>query len=239
MKSGKRRLLNAQGHTHPRSPPVTTPSRELNVSTLAKVVASSVTPIYFPLTPDHHLLHVVSLNIIRAVLTNYLIVTSVPLSTSDFCSAKRVFAPSHHSHDHGIVNELPAALRPTKLQQQIPHVGWIDLFPSPKLRDNLILAVEKLDQEELLFDLLGMTMNHLCGGTDYDAGNGGSTSEVESWIGEPGLVSWSDPWDIGGWEVSDRFVRKWGGLLRGCEDVVRAANKWRDRRGDEALVVEV
>ncbi|PMD59902.1 uncharacterized protein K444DRAFT_722745 [Hyaloscypha bicolor E] len=56
-----------------------------------------------------------------------------------------------------IVGFLPESLIPTSLQQQTPHFSWIDLFPSRKLRDNLISAfVEGLiDEGGLVADLTG------------------------------------------------------------------------------------
>lgn len=56
---------------------------------------------------------------------------------------------------------------------------------------------------------------------------------------ELGILSWSDPWDISGWEFTEKFVSKWGFLLQGCPDVVNAANRWRALRGEEPLVVEL
>ena len=53
-----------------------------------------------------------------------------------------------------------------------------------------------------------------------------------------GFVVWGDPWLMSGWEVTEGFVGKWGFLLKGCPDVVEAANRWREVRGEERLVVE-
>ena len=53
-----------------------------------------------------------------------------------------------------------------------------------------------------------------------------------------GLLVWGEPWEVGSWEVSEGFVGRWGFLLRGCGEMVRATNGWREGRGEEALVVE-
>lgn len=56
---------------------------------------------------------------------------------------------------------------------------------------------------------------------------------------ELGIVAWSDPWLPCGWEITEGFARKWSFLLKGCSDVVFAANQWRERRDEEPLVVEI
>jgi hypothetical protein len=73
------------------------------------------------------------------------------------------------------------------------------------------------------------------------AGREGSEEIVRepSAVQELGLISWAEPWDIDGWEMTEAFVRKWGVLLRGCRDVIEAPNKWRRLRGEAELVVEL
>ncbi|KAJ5632712.1 hypothetical protein N7490_009051 [Penicillium lividum] len=41
------------------------------------------------------------------------------------------------SHDN---IEMPLSLRPTKIQRTVPHHPWLDFFPLPRMRDNLIEA---------------------------------------------------------------------------------------------------
>ncbi|CAM1505972.1 Fc.00g116090.m01.CDS01 [Cosmosporella sp. VM-42] len=237
--------------------------------------------LYFPLTPDHHLLHVVSLNVTRAILTNYSIICSIPLPTTSFCSVRRIFklpAPHDILSGHNTIADttalnslLPPSLMPTQLQQQVPHLGWVDLFPSPQLRDNLILALEtcQIDEDDFVMDLMGDVYDSLCCTGENEGGdpeqsdsrnidsvyfttqmdprvtttdNGTPTRPPDSgnsWTGEPGLLSWSDPWEISGWELTERFAKKWGYLLQSCPDVITAANKWRMIRGEQPLVVEV
>ncbi|KAK5991097.1 hypothetical protein PT974_09375 [Cladobotryum mycophilum] len=240
------------------------------------MIPQADTALYFPITPDHRLLHVVAVNVSRAVLTNYFIITSIAPSSSDCCSGRRVLElecpvdsmACPDPYRDGSVSQIPfpPSLVPTKLQQSIPHAGWVDLFPSPQLRDNLILAMEEfsIDADELMDDLTGSLFDDLacsvgCDPKDLppqlddandpllaieqepfeEAREDSPSSEKRASSGEIGIVSWSDPWDISGWEVTDRFVAKWGFLLQGCPDVVAAANNWRDLRGEEPLVVEL
>ncbi|RSL88527.1 hypothetical protein CEP51_001683 [Fusarium floridanum] len=236
-----------------------------------KVVADTATApvsstVYFPLTRDSQLLHVIAFNVSRAILTNYFILSVIPLETTRFCSVCRVFTLPAPGAEVEVT--LPASLMPTPLQEQIPHPGWVDLFPSPKLRDNLILALQEYDIDEDVFmmDLVGEAFESLCLTSDEDeeqsAAMVGSECSDErqpppvalptgesdtitpaksanSWIGESGIISWSDPWDTEGWEVTESFAKKWGFLLIGCEDVVNAANKWRESRGENPLTVKI
>ncbi|KAH7141106.1 hypothetical protein EDB81DRAFT_948784 [Dactylonectria macrodidyma] len=232
----------------------------------------------FPLTRDAQLLHVISLNVSRAVMTNYVIISSIPLLTSRFCAFPRVFTlPSPEdmllwsASGAGVNFTLPPALMPTQIQQQIPHHGWVDLFPYPRLRDNLILALQadRLDEDAFMMDLVGEALGSLCGTgevageevtrldpsdpkemhsgseldpTSIDSGEKAATDDPkqkETWSGDPGLVSWSDPWDINGWEITEAFAEKWAFLLQGCGDVLVATNVWRDIRGEDPLKVKV
>ena len=47
-----------------------------------------------------------------------------------------------------------------------------------------------------------------------------------------GLVVWSFPEQVGSWELSEPFIRRWAVLLQGCEDLIAATNAWRSRRGE-------
>ncbi|KAJ5772360.1 hypothetical protein N7520_002889 [Penicillium odoratum] len=56
------------------------------------------------------------------------------------------------SHDNV---ETPLSLRPTKIQRTVPHHPWLDFFPLPKMRDNLIEAGDDWDDCELCNDIMG------------------------------------------------------------------------------------
>ncbi|EIT73587.1 hypothetical protein AO1008_11858 [Aspergillus oryzae 100-8] len=43
---------------------------------------------------------------------------------------------------------IAPGLRPTTLQRGIPHHPWLDIFPFPRMWDNLIRAGDQLDHEE-------------------------------------------------------------------------------------------
>lgn len=112
----------------------------------------------------------------------------------------------------------PQALRPTPVQRAIEHHPWIDLWPIPKMRDNLLLAGESYDEDELCNDLI-----EFCDVTQE----------------QTGLIVWSEPWNPAGWEVSETFLRKWGWVVTGCVELMQSTNHWRARRGEEPLIFEV
>lgn len=52
-----------------------------------------------------------------------------------------------------------------------------------------------------------------------------------------GIIIWGEPWRVDGWEVSGGFARKWGFLLKGCVELVRSSDVYREGRGEGRLVV--
>jgi hypothetical protein len=110
----------------------------------------------------------------------------------------------------------PACLQPTVLQREMPHHPWIDLFPFPALRDNMLSQGEDLDDDDLCHDLV-----EVC----------------HAPIERSGLIVWSDSWDPLGWEAT--FIGKWGWMLRGCPELLCSTNRWRGTRGEEAVVFDV
>lgn len=119
---------------------------------------------------------------------------------------------------------LPPSLHPTPLQQCTRHYPWIDLFPHAGMRDTLIRAGSRLDVHDFCADMLGSMLNH----------SSSSSNQTGS-----GFMIWGESWLVESWEMSEGFVRKYAWLLEdeGCEAVIRATNRWRERRGEELLVV--
>lgn len=112
--------------------------------------------------------------------------------------------------------EWPTNLQPTQLQTTIEHHPWVDLFPWPRLRDNLLQAFEHpeiCDEDELCHDI--------CEYNDLD--------------GQSMLIVWGSPWDPRSWEFGPKFLRKWGWLLSGCGEILEATNYWRLKRGEKPL----
>ncbi|KAJ5432726.1 uncharacterized protein N7458_011882 [Penicillium daleae] len=120
------------------------------------------------------LLGLTQLNLTRALIHNIEILGYQSIlmhndALSPFCIA----GPSLAGNE---VMSLPVSLRPTALQLSTPHHPWLDLFPSPQMRDNLIVLEPLVDEYELCEDL------------------------CNSMEGTAGILVWKDPWDPTGWE---------------------------------------
>ncbi|KAJ5345161.1 hypothetical protein N7452_003165 [Penicillium brevicompactum] len=109
---------------------------------------------------------------------------------------------------------IPPSLRPTQCQRLIPHHPWLDFFPFPNMRDNLIAVQDLIDDDDLCHDLMAF----------WDTRNTDAT-----------MLVWGPSWEPDNWEVTPAFLKKWGFLLRGCEDLIRSTNRWRAQRGEKYL----
>jgi len=83
--------------------------------------------------------------------------------------------------------DVPFPLHPTDLQLVTIHSRWIDRFPFPKMRDNLISLSGVMDDEELLRDICTMP--------SFTITPGQPAWEPRAWIMEP------------------PFAEKWGYLM--------------------------
>ena len=109
---------------------------------------------------------------------------------------------------------LPTDLRPTALQKSVTHHSWLDLFPIPQMRDNILLAIGSgMYDEDVLCEAL------CCEILNFD-------NETNA-----ALVVWGESWDATGWEFAPEFFVKWGMLLQGCSGVLETTNYWRQKRG--------
>ncbi|KAK5946923.1 hypothetical protein PMZ80_001068 [Knufia obscura] len=108
---------------------------------------------------------------------------------------------------------LPYSLKPTQLQLTTPHHAYIDLIPSPTLRDQLI-AIGPANCNTFLMEVCTIA----CDIED----NGQMTIWGEDWLNE---ISW---------EFSAAVLERWGGWLLTNEWGQRA-NFWRRQRGHPTL----
>lgn len=111
----------------------------------------------------------------------------------------------------------PDNLVPTRQQLEVRHHPWVDLFPLPRMRDNLLLATSYIlspaEEQELWDDVI-------------------ESSGEGDWAG---FIVWGEPWDPKNWEVTTLFLQKWRWLLHGCPEVVEATNYWRRQRGESPI----
>ena len=114
-------------------------------------------------------------------------------------------------------SSCPPSLLPTPIQRTVPHHPWIDLWPIPQMRDNILLAGDAYDEDQLCKDLVDFcNVPHA----------------------QTGLVVWREAWDQYGWEASEAFVRNWGWILKGCTELIESTNYWRAKRGEKALALK-
>ncbi|TVY53765.1 Retinol dehydrogenase 14 [Lachnellula cervina] len=156
----------------------------------------------------------VKLNVFRALISNSRDLGFTPEETMDDESLSPFVDPSNALCRS---RSLPSALRPTKLQSKIPHHPWIDLFPIPAMRDNLLRAEDEYDDMELCGDLVGF----FSGSIDRTA-----------------MVVWGDPWEPKAWEVTEFFLSHWAWTIKGCPELLESTNYWRKQRGEKPLNFE-
>ena len=92
------------------------------------------------------------------------------------------------------------------------HHPWVDLFPIPNLRDNILRGLESgvIAEEKLCSDMM-------------------RTENSEDAVAP--VVVWGEAWDVTCWEFSTAFFKEWGWLIQDCPEVLEATNVWRGKRG--------
>lgn len=159
-----------------------------------------------------HLLTLSKVNVFRAFASNMTLLGMAPTSAwmlDDAISPFSLMRPNHVDE-----SKLPVALRPTRIQQQVPHHPWLDFFPHPKMRDNLVEAEDHFDDEQLCVDIMGFWES-----TQFPCG----------------LLVWGEPSDPENWEVTEEFLRKYPWILRGCNSLLQSTNRWRAQRGENMI----
>ncbi|KAE8384142.1 hypothetical protein BDV23DRAFT_177285 [Aspergillus alliaceus] len=93
----------------------------------------------------------------------------------------------------------------------------LHFFPLPNLRDNPITVQDDLDDEELCHDLMAF----------WDTRNAGAM-----------LLVWGPSWEPWIWEMTEAFVKKWGFLLDGCEELFGKYQLLENKRGERPLSLQ-
>ncbi|EXA44288.1 hypothetical protein FOVG_05760 [Fusarium oxysporum f. sp. pisi HDV247] len=170
-------------------------------------------------TPRPSNLHIIiRLNVLNAIADN---ATVIGFPKESLCRDEFI-SPFYQTGPIQIPSpNCPTSLQPTSLQRSTAHHPWIDLFPFPKFRDNVLRGMQKglFDDDELCGDLLGV--------------EGAGVGE------QPSLLVWTIAWDARGWEVNAAFVKKWGSLIQDCPEIMDSTNYWRRKRGQPALTFDV
>ena len=167
-----------------------------------------------------HRLRLIQLNIINSLTRN----SAILGFTTDWlvCASISPFPCTQQGPKPGTLRApCPDNLIPTKLQLEVQHHPWVDLFPLPRMPDNFLLAITSIlppEKEAQLWE----DVVELGGEKDWS-----------------GFVVWGESWDPRNWEATVPFLRRWGWLLRGCPEIVEATNYWRCCRGESPIEAEV
>ncbi|GFN11091.1 DUF3425 domain-containing protein [Aspergillus tubingensis] len=190
-------------------------SRPENIRRIFEHFARVAYESYFRGSPSaDHLLTLSKLNVFRAFMTNMTILGLGNCTT--WCDDDDALSLFNTLPPEAIQEKrLPVSLRPTKIQMQVPHHPWLDFFPLPRLRDNLCLMIDRFDDDELCHDVMGFWDN---------------ASDTCS------LLVWGEPSDPANWEVTEQFLRKWPWVLRGCPELLKSTNRWRQKRGEKMII---
>ncbi|KAK4506994.1 hypothetical protein PRZ48_000728 [Zasmidium cellare] len=155
------------------------------------------------------LAQLINRNLMSAAATN---AQQLGLDSAALSAARPVATPRVSN------SQLPTALQPISLQHQVPHDPIIDIVPHPRFRYNILKAIATQQLDAAAFSAVLRAS--------------GALENVQgSWL-RGGLVVWSSPDQLASWELSESFVRRFGLLLQGCEDLLAATNAWRSRRGE-------
>jgi hypothetical protein len=157
------------------------------------------------------LLTLIQFNVLRALFSNTF---SIGFDLEWLINGEAISPFNSMTSDESEVS-IPESLRPTHLQSTVPHHPWIDLFPLPKIRDNLLLAGEDYDDTAICMDVVEI---------------GGKPNEA------CGLIVWGEPWDPYAWEASPEFLQKWAWVVKGCHTLIQSTNYWRMRRGEKQVI---
>lgn len=136
------------------------------------------------------------------------------------------------------------------MQMAVPHTGWIDTMPFPRMRDNLIRRHDQFDHWRFLGDLGGYLVDR---GLITGPHTPTLTSQIRSASGEykidgpkeddgddplsewNGAIVWGQPYEKENWEFTVHFLEKWAWVFEGCEEIVSVTNTWRQGRGAPLL----
>ncbi|PWW72775.1 hypothetical protein C7212DRAFT_223494 [Tuber magnatum] len=157
------------------------------------------------IAPDNHMIDPLYNNVYRAFESN---IRTLGLTIQQMAQLDIISSFNSIALEDGTMH-LPPTLRPTLLQVSIIHHPWIDVFPSARMRENLLRAGHSYDPDQLCLSIMG-------------SGKG---------LGDNGVLVWGEPWDPYNWEVTESLAYGWAWMLEGCADIIYSTNTWRLKRG--------
>ncbi|KAL7932131.1 hypothetical protein V8C35DRAFT_308563 [Trichoderma chlorosporum] len=198
-----------------------------------------------------HLLHLIHFNVLRGLSYNKKVIKPnafIECAASATAQLKRILPQLPETTTVSLSDfRLPDSLAPTKLQLTCPHSNWIDVFPFPKMRDNLIRWENYFSHAEFLTDLLGNLIScmtapppkttHSLLRPKAQIAAQGEDEDVST--DRRGLILWGEPFHKDSWEMTPGFMKKWSWAVDGCGELIESTNRWRTARGETPLRMAV
>ncbi|KAF7591666.1 hypothetical protein BBP40_001243 [Aspergillus hancockii] len=163
----------------------------------ADINDTDVTPLDTRLSlPADHLLHLIHYNVFGGIHITKEILE--PLTVSVIPGAEHEVVPGYGPFPGSSMlltpspDVLPKSLVPTLLQMEAVHPTWINLFPFPKVRNNLISWQNCFNHVELVEDLLGSTCPAEVFASPW-ASQGPIGVDDEVTTARNGLILWGEP----------------------------------------------
>ena len=200
-----------------------------------------------------HLLHLIYYNVFRALHRNKEILsqTAISLAPDHDHNQPKILSPADfpsYAVTFPATSDLPSCLTPTASQMNLTHSTWISVLPFPRMRENLVLWDRCYDHSDMVSELVG----DLVDGKKYRSSRTVQTPSPspdetgqlmisddddndEVTTSRNGLIVWGEPYRMESWEATPGFLRKWAWAVEGCDELIRASNRWRMIRGEEPL----
>ncbi len=227
------------------------PMRTHQIPKQASVSVSSrpTCGIKFPLPTDHVLIHLITQNVSRGLMSNKSILrlsASFIHPVNNLLLPPDILTPCEIAVVRPTHQAIPHCLQPTQLQMNSPHPSWIDVLPFPDMRDSLIRQQSYFNHIHFLEDLVGDLVHSMPLSLAKERGlalpNPRSCAQQDDAQISPdgkGMVLWGEAYLKESWEVTPRFLRKWSWAAGGCDELVKISNRWRTARGEGLLEVSL
>lgn len=208
---------------------------------------------YFQPSPaQDHMLHLIQTNVFRGFFDNklallastkYLVINYNDVDKLQVVPPEEVFPG--RAAIVACSKSLPESLHPTQLQNTTVHATCIDLLPFPAIRENLIKNDGRFSWPALLEELIGHLVSPACFvwpfvsiQPDISYKKIFCCDDSEDFTtNRHGVILWGPAHCPESWEFTPSFLRKWGWMLQGCEEIIEMSNKWRSSRGDNPITL--
>ncbi|KAH6719649.1 hypothetical protein BKA61DRAFT_628703 [Leptodontidium sp. MPI-SDFR-AT-0119] len=128
---------------------------------------------------------------------------------------------------------MPPCLLPTQLQIDFPHPMWMNMFPFPEIRDNLIRRQHSFNHKDFLKSLFGDLIYVMSPTGQYQLGplsvlslpRHGQQDDSLPGNDREGLILWGEAYLKENWEATPLFLTKWPWVAEGCHGLVDISNR--------------